>query len=88
MLRMFASVRAYGQAKTGSGVHGFKQMKGSTGEHEMMETEEIETPRDYDIPEYSLTVCHYHPPSSAGDLSNSSRDKDSLNDFLPHPISG
>jgi hypothetical protein len=28
MLGMFASVRAYGQAKTGSGVHGLKQMKG------------------------------------------------------------
>jgi len=25
MLRMFASVRAYGQAKTGSGVHGLRQ---------------------------------------------------------------
>jgi hypothetical protein len=25
MLGMFASVRAYGQAKTGSGVHGLKQ---------------------------------------------------------------
>jgi len=54
----------------------------------MMETEEIETLRDYDIPEYSLTVCHYHPPSSAGDLSNSGRDKDSLNQFLPRPMSG
>ena len=34
MWEMFASVRAYGQAKTGSGVHGLKQMKGSTEEHE------------------------------------------------------
>lgn len=62
MLGMFASVRAYGQAKTGSGVHGLKQMKGSTEEHEMMETEEIETLRDHDIPRifaYSLPLSSF-----------------------------
>jgi hypothetical protein len=34
MLGMFASIRIDGQAKTGSGIHALKQMKGSTEEHE------------------------------------------------------